>query len=187
MVSYERGTLLQSFSVIIPWAGPAVSTLLVARRMRDFWNSLPYLLYITPLSFASTVLFTFEYMKHFLLIATIYSLVSPLLFAYAFSKKFDSMEINVNEYYIEVKLKVPLLSDQVIDPNSLFERVVSKAIRRVRNPYYNFKLKSLNNCSNLKVSLSENKITMRRRCGDIIVEVIISNNDTADMKLSISY
>ncbi|AWR99722.1 hypothetical protein [Metallosphaera hakonensis] len=187
MVSYERGTVLQSFSVLVPWIGPAVSTLLVVRRMRDFWNSAPYLLYITPLSFASTVLFTFEYLKQFLLIAVAYSLLSPLLFSYLYSKKFDSMDINVNEYYIEVKLKIPLLSDQVIDPNSLFEKVVGKAVRRLRNPYYNFKLKSLNNCSNLKVSLSENKIIMRRRCGDIIVEVIISNSDTADMKLSISY
>ncbi|AEB94395.1 MAG: hypothetical protein QXR57_02875 [Metallosphaera sp.] len=187
MLSYERGTVLQSFSVFIPVAGPAISTLLVTRRMRDFWNSAPYLLYIIPLSFASTVLFTFEYFRQFILIAAIYSLLSPIGFCYIYSKRYDSMEINVNEYYIEVKLKVPLLRDQVIDPSSLFEKVVSKAVRRVRNPYYNFKLKSLNNCSNLKVSLSENKIIMRRRCGDIVVEVIISNNDIADMKLSISY
>ncbi|QKQ99636.1 hypothetical protein GWK48_03825 [Metallosphaera tengchongensis] len=187
MVSLERGTILQSLTVLIPWAGSPISTLLITRRMRDFWNSAPYLLYVTPLSFASTVLFTFEYMKHFLLIATAYSLISPILLTLAYSRKFDNMEINVNEYYIEVKLKIPLLQDQVIDLNSLFEKVVNKAMRRVRNPYYNFKLKSLNNCSNLKVSLTENKIIMKRRCGDIVVEVIISNNDVADMKLSISY
>jgi hypothetical protein len=187
MVNFERGTTLQTMTVLIPWVGPSVSTLLLVRRMRDFWNSAPYLLYITPLSFASTIAFTAIYMKNLLIIALIYSLVSPLLFTFIYSKKYDSMQINVNEYYIEVKLKVPLLTDNVIDPNALFEKVVNKAVRRIRNPYYHYKLKSLGNCSNLKVNLSENKITLRRRCGDITVEVIISNNDIADMKVSISY
>lgn len=187
MVNFERGTTIQSMTVLIPWVGPVISTLLLVRRMRDFWNSAPYLLYLTPLSFASTVAFTVLYMKNFLVVASIYSVISPLLFTLLYTKKYDSMQINVNEYYIEVKLKIPLITDRVIDPNALFEKVVGKAVKRIRNPYYHYKLKSLGNCSNLKVNLSENKITLRRRCGDITVEVIISNNDIADMKVSISY
>ncbi|EZQ04865.1 MULTISPECIES: hypothetical protein [Acidianus] len=171
----------------IPFAGGVVYPIVVVRRLRDFVETLVYVSMAIPLFTASDVLLSLFYFRSLIYVLIGYSIAAPIVSSYALYRLYENVNVSVNEYYIEVNLKIPINNAELYDMNALFEKVFNKALKKLKNPYYYYKLKALSNCSNLKVTLSENKITLRKRCGDIVVEVNISNNTEAQMKVSISY
>jgi len=187
MKSLERSNILIVLTSVIPLIGGPITGYLLGRKIRDFEDSLVYLFMGFPMFVLSSSILSFIYFRNYLYLVLIYAAISPFLVTYIISRKYQNMQINVNEYYIEIKLEVPIDLEENTDPNIIFEKIFNKALKKMKNPYYYYKLKSLNSCSNLKVSLSENKMILRRRCGDIIIEIELTNNNVADMKVSISY
>lgn len=113
-------------------------------------------------------------------------LVVPFVISYLNNRRYENIKIDVNEYYIEIKFEVPMKKLTFDNPSILFEYVFDKALKKIKPPYL-FKLRSLDNCGNLKVVPKENSIILRKRCGDTVVEIIVTNNKKADLKVTMTY
>ncbi|MEM3949646.1 hypothetical protein, partial [Saccharolobus sp.] len=99
----------------------------------------------------------------------------------------NNISVNYSEDYIEIKFKIPINMTSH-DPHELFNYVFNKALNKIRNPYYHYKLSAVANCSGLKVSYqNEDKLVIRRKCGDIDIRIVISSKKIADMVIDISY
>ncbi len=187
MQGLEKRGILTSLISLVPLAGGPIAGFLLGRELRDFEDSLPYLLISFPLSVLSSSLVSLLFFRNYLYLVLIFSAVTPVLVDYLTSRKYENMTINVNEYYIEIKFDIPVDMENFSDPNEVFEKLLNKALKKMRNPYYYYKLKSSGSCSSLKISLSENKIVLRKRCGDLVIEIEITNKKIANMRVSISY
>ncbi|EWG08092.1 MAG: hypothetical protein ASUL_00520 [Candidatus Aramenus sulfurataquae] len=187
MQELEKGSILTSLTSAVPMVGGPITGFLLGRKLRDFEESLPYLFISLPLFVISSSLVSFFFIRSYLYLVLIYSAISPVLVNYLTSRKYENMTINVNEYYIEIKFDLPMDMENFSDPNEVFEKLLHKALKKMRNPYYYYKLKSSGSCSSLKISLSEDKMVLRKRCGDLIIEIEINNKKIANMKVTISY
>ncbi|MBB5252309.1 hypothetical protein [Sulfurisphaera ohwakuensis] len=178
--------LLYSAIAIIPIGGSSISSYLLSDYLRDFSETLRYLPLVWGLSSLSSILVAFYYFKQFLFEILAIVIAAPLLISYLNYKKYENIKIEVNEYYLEIKFEVPMKRLSFDNPSALFEYVFEKALKKIKPPYL-FKLRNLDNCGNLKVIPRENSIILRKRCGDTVVEIIISNNDKADLKVTMPY
>lgn len=176
------------FSLIssAPLVGGSISSYLITEYYRDFFESLRYFPLIIGLSTLSSIFIIYDYFRSlmFYLLTLVISL--PFVVAFVTTRRFENIRINVNEYYIEINFEVPMKRLSFDDPSSLFDYVYEKALKKIKPPYLQ-KLRNLDRCGNLKVIPKENSIILRKRCGDTIVEVIITNNEKADMKVTMSY
>ncbi|ARM76243.1 hypothetical protein [Acidianus manzaensis] len=182
---------------IIPIAGGIADSAIVTRATKDFFDSLPYLLISTPVFIASSAISIFLYFRNFLFmyVTVVYSLLIPFATSFLISKKYENYTVEINDHYelspedhyIEVTLNIPasytssslLDEDQVIDPNLLFKKLFSRALKTKlrRSPYYaKLRFIELDKCSNLRVSVSQDKMILKKKCGDVIIEIIINNN-----------
>lgn len=184
---------------LIPAVGGIVNSAIVTRYTKDFIDSLPYVGVYTAVFTAANTLSVFLYFKNNLYVAfaLLYSLVIPFLTSYLISRRYsnyiveitDHYELSPNDRYIEVILKMPvsyassypnLENDQVVDLNSLFKKVFSRALKSKlrKSPYYpKLRFIELDKCSSLKVSLSEHKMILRKRCRDVIIEIVLNNKN----------
>ncbi|BDC19599.1 hypothetical protein [Acidianus sp. HS-5] len=171
----------------VPIAGSTIYSVISINKLRDFIESLPYVFLGIPVSLLTSAAITFEYFKQLFYISFIVVIITPLIASFVISRTYENVEVVPNEYYIEITLKVPISYSQFSDPNVLFDKVFNKALKKMKNPYYYYKLRSLGSCSNLRVEVHEDRIVLRKRCGDTIVEINLTNKDEAYMKVSISY
>lgn len=191
-----------SFSVI-PVVGGVINSAIATRYTKDFFDSLPYILIYTPIFIVSTTVPIFLYFKSFLYMyaALFYSLIIPFITSYAVSKKYENyiVEINdhydftPNDHYIEVILKMPVSyasgysnieEEQMVDLNSVFKKVFNKALKSKlrKSPYYpKLRFIELDKCSSLKVSISQNKMVLRKKCRDVIIEIVLNNNKNTEV------
>lgn len=178
--------LLFSTIAIIPIGGSSISSYILSSYLRDFIETLRYFPTIIGFSTLSSLLVAYFYLRQWLFEILAVVIVAPFVISFFNSKRYENIKINVNEYYLEIRFEVPMRRLSFDNPSELFEYVYEKALKKIKPPYL-FKLKNLDNCGSLKVTPRENSIILRKRCGDIIVEVIISNNEIADMKVTMSY
>ncbi|WP_369610048.1 hypothetical protein [Sulfurisphaera javensis] len=178
--------LLFSSIAIVPIGGSTISSYILSDYLRDFFETLRYLPLIWGLSTLSSFLVAYYYFRQWMFEILAVVIVAPILVSFINSKRFENIKIDVNEYYIEIKFEVPMKRLSFDNPSTLFEYVFDKALKKIKPPYL-FKLRSLDNCGNLKVVPRENSIILRKRCGDTVVEIIISNNDKADLKVTMTY
>ncbi|AWR97539.1 hypothetical protein DFR86_08225 [Acidianus sulfidivorans JP7] len=185
-----------SFS-IIPIAGGIASSAIITKNTKDFFESLPYLLISTPIFIASTTLPIFLYFRNFLYmyIAIVYSAFIPFIVSFGVSKAYENYTVEINDHYelglddhyIEVTLNIPvsyapsslLEEDQILDPNSLFKKLFNRALKTKlrRSPYYpKLRFIELEKCSSLKMSILQDKIILKKKCGDVIIEIILNSN-----------
>ncbi len=183
----DRNLLIYLPISALPIAGSTIYSVISINKIRDFIESLPYVFLGIPLSLLTSAVVTFEYFKQLFYIVILIVTVAPFIASFAVSRTYENVEVVPNEYYIEITLKVPISYSQFSDPNALFDKVFNKALKKMKNPYYYYKLRSLGSCSNLRVEVHEDRIVLRKRCGDTIVEINLTNKDEAYMKVSISY
>jgi hypothetical protein len=183
----DKNLLIYLPTSVIPIAGSTIYSIISINKIRDFVEALPYIFLGLPASLLTSAILTLEYFKQFIYVVLLIVVLAPFISSFAISRTYENVEVIPNEYYIEITLKVPISYSQFSDPNALFEKIFNKALKKMKNPYYYYKLRSLGNCSNLKVEVHEDRIVLRKRCGDTIVEINLSNKDEAYMKVSISY
>jgi len=178
--------LLFSAISIMPLAGSAVSSYVLSEYLKDFFESLKYFPLILGLSLLSSLVTAYYFLRHWIIEVIAIVIIAPFLLTYLNTRKYESIRIDVNEYYIEIKFDVPMKKLSFDNPSDLFDYVFDKALKRMKPPY-SFKLKSLNNCGNLKVIPKENSIILRKRCGDTVLEIVITNNEKANLKVTMTY
>lgn len=178
--------LLFSAISAIPLAGSSISSYILSDYLKDFFETLRYFPFMLGLSTLSSLLVTYYYLRQWLLEIMVVVLVVPFVISYLNNRRYENIKIDVNEYYIEIKFEVPMKKLTFDNPSILFEYVFDKALKKIKPPYL-FKLRSLDNCGNLKVVPKENSIILRKRCGDTVVEIIVTNNKKADLKVTMTY
>ena len=176
------------FSVIsaIPFAGSAISSYILSEYLKDFYESSKYFPLIIGLSLLSSLITAYYYLRQWIIEIVTFVLIAPILISYLNSKRFENIKIEINEYYIEIKFEVPMRRFSFDNPSDLFEYILNKALKKIKPPYL-FKLQSLSSCGNLRVIPKENSIILRKRCGDTVVEIIITNNERANLKVTMPY
>ncbi|BCU71419.1 hypothetical protein [Stygiolobus caldivivus] len=184
----DKKPLYYAFLGVIPYAGSSIASFSISEYLKDFVETLRYIPFTVGLSLLSTFLISYYYFRNFLLEIIAIVSVAPLIIAYFNTRKFEALQVNVNEYYIEIIFKVPVKTLDFESPTELFDYVYSKALKRLKPPYL-LKLKALNNCGNLRVTVKEEEgyIILRKRCGDTSVEVKIYKDKNADLKVTMSY
>lgn len=184
----DKKPIYYAFLGVIPYVGSSVASFSISEYLKDFFETLRYIPFTVGLSLLSSFLLTYYYFKSFLIEALAIVSVAPILIAYLNTRRFEALSVNVNEYYIEIIFKVPLKALNFESPTELFDYVYNKALKRIKPPYL-FKLKALNNCGNLRVTVREGEgyIILRKRCGDTSVEIKIYKDKDADLKVVMSY
>jgi len=178
--------LLFSAISIIPFAGSSISSYILSDYLKDFFESIRYLPLMIGLSSLSSLILAYYYLRQWMIEIIAIVVIAPLLISYLNSRRYENIKIDVNEYYIEIKFEVPMKKFSFDNPSTLFEYVFDKALKKIKPPYL-FKLRNLDNCGNLKVIPKESSIVLRKRCGDTVVEIIIANNDKANLKVTMTY
>ena len=178
--------LLFSAISAIPLAGSAVSSYVLSEYLKDFFESLRYFPFILGLSLLSSLVTAYYFLRQWIIEVIAIVIIAPFLISYLNTRRYENIRIDVNEYYIEIKFDVPMKKLSFDNPSDLFEYVFDKALKKIKPPYL-FKLKSLNNCGNLKVIPKENSIILRKRCGDTVLEIVITNNEKANLKVTMTY
>ncbi|AOL15823.1 hypothetical protein BFU36_02770 [Sulfolobus sp. A20] len=181
----KRDTIIAILSSAIPFAGNTITSFIISRIYGDFKEIIKYVILGLPITIGTTYyLLTniFPKLEYYLLIIPV---ILPFPVSFILSRK--NMAITYSEDVIEIKFKIPI-NMSARDPHELFEYVFNKALSKIKNPYYYNKLISVANCSGLKVSyISDDKLVIRRKCGDIDIRIIISSMKIADMVIDISY
>lgn len=195
----NKKLLTYSAFSVIPLVGGIINSALAIKRTKDFFESLPYVaIYTSVFAIVNTMPIAF-YFKDVLYVyaALIYSLTIPFVVSYAISKKYDNYVVEItdhydfmpNDGYLEVVLKMPIYyastqnldEDQAaVDLNSLFKKIFTKALKGKlrKSPYYaKLRFLELDKCSNLKVSVSENRMRLRKRCRDVVIEIVLINSN----------
>ncbi|WP_338600399.1 hypothetical protein V6M85_11900 [Sulfolobus tengchongensis] len=181
----KKDIIISLLSAIPPIVGTSIISFIMSRKYGDLKEVIKYILLGLPITLGTTYyLFVNvipKYADYFLLIPAII----PLPMSFLLTRR--NMTISYSEDYIEIKFKIPINMTSH-DPHELFNYVFNKALNRIRNPYYYYKLSGVSNCSGLKVSyLNEDKLVIRRKCGDIDIRIVISSKKIADMVIDISY
>jgi hypothetical protein len=182
----DRTPLYYTFIGVIPIAGSSIASFSISQYFKDFSETLRYLPLTIGLSLLTTFVITYNYLRNFVIESLVIVAVLPFAIAYLNSKRFDNIQINVNEYYIEILFKVPVKNYIFDDPAELFEYVYEKALKKVKPPYSS-KLKALSSCGSLRVIPKEDYLILRKRCGDTSIEVKVYKDKDADLKVTMSY
>lgn len=182
----KRDILITLLASTPPLAGTTIVSFIISKKYGDLKETLKYLMIGLPVTLATTYYLLLSVIPKYLEYIILIPVIMPLPLSYLLTRK--TMSVSFSEDYIEIKLKIPINMTSY-DPHELFNYAFNKALSRIRNPYYYYKLSSISNCSGLKVSyLNEDKLVIRRKCGDIDVRVLISSNKKiADMVIDISY
>jgi hypothetical protein len=170
---------------VIPIIGGPIGSYFGTRRLLKFnevvkVSSLSFLI-----SSLSTIVAGLQFFKDYL-IEVLGALVLANIIAVIMARFKDNIRVNVNEYYIEISTNIDLSGGSLSNLEEVFNTVIHEAMKRIRSPYYKQKLLESSKCSNLRVYLSEEKIILRKRCGDTIIEVSIRGFES-QLKLSIMY
>ena len=184
----DKKPIYYAFLGLIPYVGSSVASFSISQYLKDFFETLRYLPFSIGLSLLTSFLLTYYYFKNFVLEVLAIVSVVPFLVAYLNTRRFEEIQVNVNEYYIEIIFRVPIKNLNFESPTELFDYVFNKALKRIKPPYL-LKLKALSNCGNLRLTVKEEEgyIVLRKRCGDTSVEVKIYKNKDADLKVIMSY
>lgn len=148
------------------------------------------LLVILPISLISTIILSVELLKNYIVEIFTGILVSSVAIMVYKIMKSEKISLYVDEYSIMISMNLNLesLNFSETDINNLILNVVKKAIRKVKNPYYRDKLSVLSTCgSSARVVLQEDKLIIRKRCGDSTLEIVIEKNSHANIKFEIQY
>ncbi len=186
----DKQLLLTSMSIsVIPFGGSSAASGYLFLKLRDPFYVYLYLLASIPLTaltsgIASYLILRSVYISLYVVAGVI---LIPLLIPVIMSLFYKSIETRVTENYIEIDVKVPV-DISSYDPNELFNHVFKKASRSIRNPYYSKRLGSLNGCGHLRVTyLGDDKMVLKRRCGELIVEITITPQREAKMAVRMNY
>ncbi|MUN28196.1 hypothetical protein [Sulfuracidifex metallicus] len=186
----DKKLLLTSMSAsVVPLLGSGIASGFLYIKLRDIFSSYQYLLSCIPITAFTTGIASYVILGniYFALYLVAASILTPLIVPIVASQKYKSVETKITENYIEIDLKVPV-NISSYDPNELFNHVYKKASRSIRNPYYSKKLGPLNNCGHLKVTyIGDDKMVLRRRCGELFVEVTITPQREANMSVRMAY
>ena len=182
----DRKPLLLSAISIIPFAGSAISSYVLSDYLKDFMESTRYLPLVIGLSLLSSLITTYYYLKQWMIEIAAIVIIVPIFVSYLNTRRYENIKIDINEYYIEIKFEVPMKKLSFDNPSDLFEYVFNKALKKIKPPYL-FKLQNLSSCGNLKVLPKENLIILRKRCGDTVLEIIITNTERANLKVTMPY
>ncbi len=186
----DKQLLLTSVSEsVVPFVGSSVASGHLFTKLRDVFSVYQYLLTCIPLTIFTTGVASYLILGNIYYSLYIISAVilAPLVIPIIMSFKYKGIETRVTENYIEIDVKVPV-NISSYDPNELFNHVFKKASRSIRNPYYSKKLGNMSNCGHLRVTyLGDDKMVLKRRCGELIVEVTITPQREANMSVRIDY
>ncbi|MFP3227145.1 MAG: hypothetical protein RXQ80_09590, partial [Sulfolobaceae archaeon] len=103
----DRTPLYYTFIGVIPIAGSSIASFSISQYFKDFFETLRYLPLTIGLSLLTTFVITYN-LRNFVIESLVIVTVLPFAIAYLNSKRFDNIQINVNEYYIEILFKVPV-------------------------------------------------------------------------------
>ncbi|MEM3971695.1 MAG: hypothetical protein QXR34_02760 [Saccharolobus sp.] len=180
----KRDVIIAMLSSTPPLIGTSIASYITSKKYGDLKEVLKYVMLGLPITLVTT---------YYLFVNTIpryvdYILLIPVLLPFPLSIIFTRSNISIeySEDYIEIKFKIPINMTSY-DPHELFNYVFNRALSKIKNPYYYYKLSSASNCSGLKITYNEDKLMIRRRCGDIDIRVIITPRKIADMVIDISY
>jgi|ECHvirMinimDraft_2_1075157.scaffolds.fasta_scaffold00003_61 hypothetical protein len=187
MVEGRTFLKLASFTSLIPIVGPPLSGVLIGRQSSDFLQTIKYVLISLPLSALGTLFlyFGFPLLQKFIYGILAYSLAAPLIVSYLTINFYNKIEVSYDEERLEIRMWLKNI-DQSFDPNALFKMSLDRALRKIRNPYYKSKIKTVMECPPLKVKVAQDTITMRKNCNGVVVEATVIN-DRAKIKVSIPY
>jgi len=185
-MSEQKKLLLLS---TIPIVGGAISNYYMSLKVSKMSKLLRLLLISTTVSIISTLILTLYFFKDLLI-----EILSTVIIANVISvilgrkrKLSRDIKLKVNEYYIEIITNIDFDEEEVIkDPSEIYSIVINQALSKIKSPYYKQKLLETLKCSNLKIHLAEDKIILRRKCGDTIVEITL-RGVRGELKISIMY
>ncbi|MCY0859004.1 MAG: hypothetical protein OWQ54_01090 [Sulfolobaceae archaeon] len=142
------------------------------------------------ISLLSSILFSIELLKEYIVeILTSMLVASVSVIVYKILRS-ENISLYADEYSIVINMSLNINSVNIADTdiNSLISTIIRKALRKVHNPYYREKLSTLNMCSSSpRVTAHEDKLIIRKRCGDTTLEIVITNNTKANIKFEIEY
>ncbi|BBD71703.1 hypothetical protein HS1genome_0092 [Sulfodiicoccus acidiphilus] len=172
---------------MIPVIGPPLSGFLIGRETSDFTQALKYVAFSLPFS-ALGALFLYlgiPTIQKYLYAILIYSLATPFIISFMITTFYNKVELTYDEDTLEIRLWLKNI-DPSFDPNTLFKMALDMALRKIRNPYYKSKIKTVMECPPLRVRVNQDGIVMRKNCNGIVVEATVVN-DKAKIKVSIPY
>jgi hypothetical protein len=181
----RRDTIISIISAIPPIIGTSITSFIMSRRYGDLKEVIKYVMIGLPVTLATTYYLFINIIPKYADYLIAIPAILPLPISFLLTR--NNISVNYSEDYIEIKFKIPINMTSH-DPHELFSYVFNKALSKIRNPYYHYKLSAVTNCSGLKVSYqNEDKLVIRRKCGDIDIRIVISSKKIADMVIDISY
>ncbi|MBP1357236.1 MAG: hypothetical protein JZD40_01935 [Sulfolobus sp.] len=175
---------------LIPILGLPVSLYLMSGIDINSSKYIRRLLIVLPISLITTIVFSLELLKNYIIEVLAGILVSSVGIMVYNILKSENISLYVDEYSIIITMHLNLesLNFSKTDLNNLIIDIVKKAMRKIKNPYYREKLSILSTCgSSPRVALQEDKLIIRKRCGDSTLEIVIENNSQANIKFEIQY
>ncbi|MEM1626516.1 MAG: hypothetical protein QXV69_04440 [Sulfolobaceae archaeon] len=173
----------------IPVIGGVVSNYYLSLKISKINKLIKLLLISISVSVISTLILALYFFREIIL--EIFGAIIIANFVSIFlgrkRKLSNDIKLKINEYYIEILTNIDFDEGDIIkDPNEIYTKVINQALSKIKSPYYKQKLLETLKCNNLKLFLSEDKIVLRRKCGDTIVEITL-RGIKGELKVSILY